>query len=462
MTTPDTDVQSQPARERARRVLIPSQTRGSTPAESTARLGFLDVLRGVAALSVVAFHLGNQGPVHTDWFGTFSHSVLNLGAFGVLVFFIVSGYIIPASLERTGSVRDFWVSRGFRLFPVFWLVSAAVVVLYYTKLLYLPGYVFKYKLLLLAGNVSLLSQFLGSSVLIGPGWTLPFEICFYLLTTVLFVTKLRGRSAGVALFGGVLSVVAWDRIFPMWAVTPRALGVKGHEGAPVRVILMALAIGAVAALLARSRAAALYAGVVGAGVTMLLLNRPWPLFQAATYITLMFTGTVIYRISARQITPRRGWSVVAVVAVLCCVAFFIHVYPLVTTTDGVRGESWETPVNRSVSLLAAAATFIVFYLLRDRVRWPGWLQWLGRISYSMYLIHWVVMNTVPPLPDGTPLQGPLTLVMWLAISLGLSTLTYHFVEAPAIALGRRVIRRLREGDRAKAAARAVAEAPATA
>jgi peptidoglycan/LPS O-acetylase OafA/YrhL len=195
---------------------------------------------------------------------------------------------------------------------------------------------------------------------------------------------------------------------------------------------------------------------------MLLLNRPWPLFQAATYITLMFTGTVIYRISARQITPRRGWSVVAVVAVLCCVAFFIHVYPLVTTTDGVRGESWETPVNRSVSLLAAAATFIVFYLLRDRVRWPGWLQWLGRISYSMYLIHWVVMNTVPPLPDGTPLQGPLTLVMWLAISLGLSTLTYHFVEAPAIALGRRVIRRLREGDRAKAAARAVAEAPATA
>jgi peptidoglycan/LPS O-acetylase OafA/YrhL len=35
------------------------------------------------------------------------------GQFGVFVFFLVSGYIVPASLERKGSVRGFWVSRVF-------------------------------------------------------------------------------------------------------------------------------------------------------------------------------------------------------------------------------------------------------------------------------------------------------------------------------------------------------------
>jgi peptidoglycan/LPS O-acetylase OafA/YrhL len=40
-----------------------------------------------------------------------------LGLYGVFVFFMVSGYIVPASLERRGSVRGFWVSRVFRLYP---------------------------------------------------------------------------------------------------------------------------------------------------------------------------------------------------------------------------------------------------------------------------------------------------------------------------------------------------------
>ncbi len=45
----------------------------------------------------------------------------NAGQYGVFVFFLVSGYIIPASLERKGSVRGFWVSRAFRLYPLYLL-----------------------------------------------------------------------------------------------------------------------------------------------------------------------------------------------------------------------------------------------------------------------------------------------------------------------------------------------------
>ena len=44
---------------------------------------------------------------------------------------MVSGYIVPASLERKGSVRGFWVSRVFRLYPLYIVALVAAVLLAY-------------------------------------------------------------------------------------------------------------------------------------------------------------------------------------------------------------------------------------------------------------------------------------------------------------------------------------------
>jgi peptidoglycan/LPS O-acetylase OafA/YrhL len=428
--------------------LVPAQRgarhRAEGPGGEGVRLGFLDVLRGLAALSVVAFHLVNQQPVYTNGFWTFSHAILNLGSFGVLLFFVVSGFIIPASLERTGSVMQFWISRVFRLVPVFWLVSAGVVVLQALGQLQLPDYVLRHPVVTFVGNVTLLSHFVGSPVLIGSGWTLPFEICFYLLTTVLFVTRLgtRARSVGIALLGAAIALLAYDWIYPGWGLTPQASGDHSFHGTPVRVVLTGIVVATVAALLSRVRPQAAYAAVVGGSAAMLLLNRPWPLHEAAIYVTLMFTGTVIYRVASGQIAARLGWSVVAVVAGACTLAFWLHTPPstLSPLATHVQVETWWT---RSVAMLAALGLFVAFFSLRDRVRWPEFLQWLGRISYSVYLVHWVVMESVPPLPAGTPARAPLSLIMWLAITLGVSSLTYYLVEKPAINAGRRVGRWVR-------------------
>jgi peptidoglycan/LPS O-acetylase OafA/YrhL len=77
------------------------------------RLGWLDALRGIAALCVVFDHLTYSvfQPVRDSVYHWFDP-----GQYGVFVFFLVSGYIVPASLERRGSVRGFWVSRVFRLY----------------------------------------------------------------------------------------------------------------------------------------------------------------------------------------------------------------------------------------------------------------------------------------------------------------------------------------------------------
>jgi peptidoglycan/LPS O-acetylase OafA/YrhL len=108
----------------------PSQTPSSQPAAAAGtgnRLAWLDVLRGLAALAVVFNHFGYfvpaalKNPVN-QW--------VDSGAYGVFVFFIISGYIVPASLERKGSVRTFWVSRIFRLYPLYLLAVAIALALF--------------------------------------------------------------------------------------------------------------------------------------------------------------------------------------------------------------------------------------------------------------------------------------------------------------------------------------------
>jgi len=48
------------------------------------------------------------------------------------VFFLVSGYIVPASLERKGSVGSFWVSRVYRLYPLYLFAVGVMIVLWAT------------------------------------------------------------------------------------------------------------------------------------------------------------------------------------------------------------------------------------------------------------------------------------------------------------------------------------------
>src|SRR5579872_736183 len=81
---------------------------------TTNRLAWLDAMRGFAALCVVFDHSSYH--VLTSLRG-FLYHWFDFGQYGVFVFFLVSGYIIPASLERKGSVRGFWTGRVFRLYP---------------------------------------------------------------------------------------------------------------------------------------------------------------------------------------------------------------------------------------------------------------------------------------------------------------------------------------------------------
>ncbi|HJZ09004.1 MAG TPA: acyltransferase family protein, partial [Trebonia sp.] len=71
-------------------------------AGTTSRLAWLDALRGFAALCVVFDHGSTLLVLPAR---DFLYQWFNFGEYGVFVFFLVSGYIVPASLERKGSLR---------------------------------------------------------------------------------------------------------------------------------------------------------------------------------------------------------------------------------------------------------------------------------------------------------------------------------------------------------------------
>ena len=167
------------------------------------RLAWLDVLRGVAALCVVFDHFGSFVPPRIQ--ATVSQW-LDPGTYGVFVFFLISGYIVPASLERKGSVRTFWVSRMFRLYPLYLLAIGIAVALWMTHVGGLRGEDSD-------AATSVLSQMLMmSNVLAGENlpnvvWSLSYEMIFYLLLTALFMARVHRPSSRYALAFAAVAVV---------------------------------------------------------------------------------------------------------------------------------------------------------------------------------------------------------------------------------------------------------------
>ncbi|MFC7587080.1 acyltransferase family protein [Nonomuraea antimicrobica] len=148
------------------------------------RLAWLDALRGIGALAVVMEHL-------LPWFVPALRPYwFSLGIYGILVFFLVSGYIIPASLERHGDVRAFWISRFFRLYPLYLAVIALVLALAW----WVPvraevprdGSA-------VAAHATMLLDVVSVGGVADTMWTLSYEMVFYLVVTALFLT--RGTSA---------------------------------------------------------------------------------------------------------------------------------------------------------------------------------------------------------------------------------------------------------------------------
>ena len=355
------------------------------------------------------------------------------GQYGVFVFFLVSGYIVPASLERRGSVRGFWVSRVFRLYPLYLFALSAMIVLWASGIGSLGGMDSD------AVTSSFADVFMLQSVLWGATvpnvvWSLAYEMVFYLMITALFLGGVHRWSSRYALLFGAAAVGLSGVLVP---------GSLSHDlltpGVVVAITDGLILAGLVLTLAGRGRTR--IAGAVLAALTGLLLivfnsgfAAPWETF---TIFALMFTGTMLSRAEAGQYPWRRALYVSVLVFGLTLVAVQWHVSPLAVNDLAIR-KTFNT-------LEVAGLTFAVAMLCRHK-KVPHALAWLGVVSYSLYLLHPVlieVYDSVPWTRNQNFVPTELLLVaVFLLVLLVCCGLTHRLIEAPMQRLGRRVTRRL--------------------
>jgi peptidoglycan/LPS O-acetylase OafA/YrhL len=108
---------------------LPSATGASPQANLGGHLPVLDGVRGLAVLGVMLFHfVGNRPP--SGWADGAIVHLTGLGAYGVELFFILSGFLITGILYDSHNgphyFRNFYMRRFLRIFPLYYGVLALV------------------------------------------------------------------------------------------------------------------------------------------------------------------------------------------------------------------------------------------------------------------------------------------------------------------------------------------------
>ena len=362
----------------------------SSPGRVSHRFAHIDTLRAVAALLVFLAHVSERfSPLARAPGPGLSFPVLarvfKLGRLGVLLFFIISGFVIYASLRgpREYAGRRFVITRFFRLYPAYWLSLAVGLLVFW----WYRGQTFGPVLIL--ANATMLPRLLHAPLVLGVYWTLETELAFYALCWALWRGGwLENRRVLVGLIVGlsaawlVLCVLFQAHVLPANVPTP-------WKALPHHLAIMC-----------------------------------WGAFFRVVYDeTDGFRAAVA---GNRQVWLLAGSGL------------------LLMSLEGPKGFHISPgPLLIGPSAYVVAPVLFALWVAVWRVRW-GALAWLGRISYSFYLFHLVV--TVPLVTwlqstsDGGWRGRPLALYMGAAFVLttALSALVYYAVERPSIALGKRL------------------------
>src|SRR5476651_2004832 len=145
------------------------------------RLLELDCLRGIAVILVITFHFTLGEPDLKPYF--------RFGCTGVDLFFMISGFVIFLTIEKTKHYKDFLISRFSRLYPAYWTGVTVTT-------LFILGWSFAIKshhsfpgLKDYAVNLTMFPSYFNVRYIDGVYWTLLVELLFYLLILCVFLAK---------------------------------------------------------------------------------------------------------------------------------------------------------------------------------------------------------------------------------------------------------------------------------
>jgi peptidoglycan/LPS O-acetylase OafA/YrhL len=348
----------------------------------------IDALRGIAALLVVWQHtaesfvkIPNIGQNGTE-LADISTS-LDFGRIGIMCFFLISGYVIPYSFSTSSSkpIRHFAIRRVFRLYPAYWL-SLILITLYLT-FINTP-----FSTSTVIANITMLQSFFSQPHMIGLYWTLQVELIFYGLCALLFYFRLLNQSRII-----MLLISLFFMLFVMTQSSQALFGLKIN------------------------------------------FSKEFQLFPYL--LSTMFLGSLYRKLHETQAQDTQIKRYVLLATFMC---LGLPLFLLMTSLFGfdLTPDAFRFGISHSLA-------FLLFYIGVKVMKKPyGLFIWLGTISYSIYLLHPIILQAFVRfvLKSQSPFVQSLHLSIYLVITMGLSiicaTLVYNLVEKPAINLGRKI------------------------
>lgn len=294
----------------------------ATPPNPQHRLVTLDSLRFIAAAAVLFQHgVEQQGAIGQQIVGA-----LSPGVFGVALFFLISGFVIPLSAGRNFNLKSFAIRRVLRIYPLVLVAFAAVAIL--MRVTDWPAFD-------IARNASprdwianllLVQDYVGAPPIHGVTWTLSLELVWYSIFAVMLLW--RGERFADPL------VIA----FPLMLLGAAALSLAINHRIPL------------------ARPGMIYAAVIGCRVYG---------YQAG-------------RLAGRRLAIEA--AIFTAVMTICNIISFGHfVHPSITMWQAV--VPWLLAI---VFFLFVTA----FPAVRNSAVFDNrWLPWLGAMSFSIYLLH---------------------------------------------------------------------------
>lgn len=363
------------------------------------RIVFANDLRGLAALTVLIGHylhhawflrpvianlagvrLPTETEVPTPALAQWVSSIpsFDWGAYGVAVFFLVSGFVIPISLMKY-NVPGFLVGRLFRIWPTY-IAGFSVTLLS----LYLAGHYFGHQFPFSLKQVAVhylpgLRDTLWSVNIDGVIWTLEIEVKFYVVCAVL-AQAVRRRSALLFVAPAIIGVACY-----------LATGYMDTHGLASRM-----------------------SQLVGA------------LTLSGQFIVFMFIGTVVAFAMSRSMTRNAAW--------------IIGVTLLAEFVGLALAGPWRAMTLPLGSYFAALITFLVAAAFWRPKKQYASLRFLSEVSYPLYAAHGVMGYGIiaVALQIGAP---PLAAVSVAALAALLVAWTIHrLVEAPTHRIGQQLAR----------------------
>jgi peptidoglycan/LPS O-acetylase OafA/YrhL len=324
----------------------------------------LDGLRAIATLSVLWIHAAaiffpQQPPsilstVLYEW-----PRALSLGRVGVIIFFVISGFLIARSLEKKDWRVSFPIKRALRLYPAY-LVSIALA---------LACGIVPLDWGQIAANLTMLPCAFGQQDVLGIYWTLQTEVIFY----ALFYFALR---LGCGL-------------------TPRALAQMSVFFTTVFIVTRLSFEVAV------------------------LKSVPLVIEKLPQHLGIMFFGAYLYKVG------RTGMTTLPALALLV-----FTLSPILFTWVTYLAKTPEDLPPVMLSYLTALA--LAWAVIYSAPKCPRFLQSLGKISYSIYLNHALILLIsvqILPMSELSPFVG---IALVIAATLASSYFTYRYVELPAM------------------------------